>query len=67
MFKFSKIQDEDKGKKEVTLEKIPCHTPKGINVLLRTSGEKEIERYGLNYKIYGKFSRFKRSQIPFNC
>lgn len=55
------------GKKEATLEKIPCHISEGINVLLRTSGVKEIERHGLNYKIYGKVSRFKRSQIPFNC
>lgn len=67
MFKFSKIQDEDKGEKEVILEKMPCYTPEGMNDLLRISGEKEIERNGLNYKIYGKFSRFKRSQIQFNC
>lgn len=49
MFKFSKIQDEDKGEKEVILEKIPCYTPEGMNDLLRISGEKEIERNGLNY------------------
>lgn len=67
MFKFSKIQNEDKGEKEAILEKIPCYIPEGMNVLLRISGEKEIERNGSNFKIYGKFSRFKRTQMQFNC
>lgn len=67
MFKFSKIYRIKLSKKEVTLAKVTGHTPEVINVLFRISGVKEIERNGLNYKNYGKLSRFKRSPIQFNC